>query len=241
MIPYTDLSYANTKVDYKAMKAAGISLVYTRLAQAGLGLDPEFLIHQTGAASVGLPFGGYFFYDYFHYTPAKNADFCFQYMKQVGNIGEAPLGLDIEEEARLGWGPLTSEQALVYALAFYNELGILLGKSVDEDLYYGNPNLIGPMAKLNGINVLMKHPLWIAHWDASFPTIAPWPTWKLWQNKGDIRVPWASQPVDFGWFNGNASDLAEWLAKPPVPPIPPLPSDALQRLWNYAIGQGWKL
>jgi lysozyme len=225
MIAMTDLCYSNTKVDYPAMKAAGVSLVYMRLAQAGLGLDSMFLTHRAGCVNVGVPFGSYFFYDYKHYTPAQNAQYCWEAIHAAGSpgVGIAPLALDMEYEPKLGWGEPPAATMLGYALNFYAELarlGSTVHINIARMLFYGNPSMFGPMAGLPGMDALIAHPLWVAHWLAPYPNIGKWKAWTLWQNHGEIKVAWASQPVDMGYFNGDPLALDAWLHPDTAPALP---------------------
>ena len=220
MIPFCDLCYSNLEVDYPAMKAAGISLVYIRLGQAGLGLDKMFKTHRAEIQKVGLPFGVYFFYDYFHYTPKTNALYFYDYAALAGDTGQAPPALDLEYEEVLGWGLPSAASMLGKAISFFSEVKAL-GRDSDKMLFWSNPRMFIPMQSLPGIELLTKQPLAVSHWRTTAPPwIGPWKTFTLWQNQGDIIAPWAKQGVDTGFFNGDAAALNAFLLPSPIGGLP---------------------
>ena len=100
-----DLSYANAKVDYKALKDAGYKFVIIR---AGYGRlisqkDAKFEEHYKGAKAAGLGVGAYW------YSYAKTADqaiaeaqTCIEVIK--GKQFEYPIYFDLEEKSQFSTG-----------------------------------------------------------------------------------------------------------------------------------------
>jgi len=219
MIPFCDLCYANLEVDYQAMKATGISLVYIRLGQAGLGLDKMFKTHRAEIQKVGLPFGVYFFYDYFHYTPKTNAHYLADYITQAGDVGQAPPALDLEYMETLGWGLPSAASMLGKAIVFFSEVKAL-GLDSEKMLFWSNPRMFYPMQNLASIELLTKQRLAVSHWRVAAPWVLPWKTWVLWQREGDIKVPWAKNGVDTGYFNGDQAALNAFLLPSPIGGLP---------------------
>lgn len=100
-----DLSYANSKVDYKALKDAGYKFVIIR---AGYGRlisqkDAKFEDHYKGAKAAGLNVGAYW------YSYAKTADqaiaeaqTCIEVIK--GKQFEYPIYFDLEDKSQFSTG-----------------------------------------------------------------------------------------------------------------------------------------
>lgn len=100
-----DISYANSNVDYKALKSAGYDYVIIR---AGYGRyvsqkDAKFETHYKGAKDAGLNVGAYW------YSYAKTADqaiaeaqTCIEVIK--GKQFEYPIYFDLEEKSQFNTG-----------------------------------------------------------------------------------------------------------------------------------------
>lgn len=100
-----DISYANSKVDYSALKKAGYEFVIIR---AGYGRytsqkDAQFEAHYKGAKAAGLGVGAYW------YSYAKTADqaiaeaqTCIEVIK--GKQFEYPIYFDLEEQSQFNTG-----------------------------------------------------------------------------------------------------------------------------------------
>ena len=236
MINYCDLCYVNTRVDYRAMKAAGITCAYIKLGQPGLGIDPMFDAHRAGIIEAGVMLGFYFFADY-RLTGAQNAGSLMDMLAQVGYnppvLPILPLMLDVEYEERLGWGRPSPASMLMFTLNVFEHLTILNpGHDMIRTVFYSNPDMFVPFRGLPGIEELTRHPLAVAHWNAADPIVGPWPTWSIWQTNGDISVKWADQKVDLGTIRpvtlaawDSSGDWSPGITVPPAPiPFPPAPA-----------------
>ena len=98
--------------------------------------------------------------------------------------------------------------------------------------------------------------LWIARYNSRIqaPWVSedsrfrpqPWHDWTWWQKSADgnghgREFGAESKDICLDVFNGTYADLLRlselWMEEPPIP----VPEDALQRLWVYAMGQGWDM
>lgn len=226
MIKGTDLSHWNSKVDYAAMKAAGIRFACIKLGQGGLSKDHLFDTHTAGCDSVGVPWDLYFFCDY-RLSGFKNVEQLIA--KAAGNYGMKHVVQDLEFYD--GFGPRPDgRHMLIFCLDFFNALYVLTGIN---GYLYTNRDLINQMvaaATPEQLAKLLSHPLWLAS-DRQNPNHAPWSDdmFKLNQYELDVYATWAQGTVDYDEFNGDEAAFQAWCsaASPPV--------DKLEVLWAWYL------
>jgi GH25 family lysozyme M1 (1,4-beta-N-acetylmuramidase) len=238
MIQGTDLSHWNDRVDYAAMRAAGIRFAMLKIGQGNLPPDEMFQAHKVGCESMGVAWGAYWFADY-RLTGAANAT---QFMDIAhGSYGQCLPALDLEFYD--GFGPHPDGwHMLKFALDFF---GVFERK---DALLYTNRDVLNQMrsaATGDMLKRLVQHPLWIAS-GCHYPIPDPFPTWILNQHKLDGVADWAHGSIDLDEFNGDDAAFQTWLGSlaAPVPMPVPIPLTLEQRviaLEAQAKAHGWTL
>lgn len=166
-----DISHHNTVTDWKKVKAAGIGAVIIR-AGYGQTIDRKFIEHITGAQSVGLPVGVYWFAYPLNVADAKaEAD----YMHNVIKPYKIDLGVwydfeyDSERYAEDRGVKYTNklrtdviEAFCERARGYGHRVGVYLNRDyIDYRLDY---------------SALKAFPLWLANWTTngvtSFPAVS---------------------------------------------------------------------
>ena len=170
MIKGIDISYAQTKIDFAKIKAAGVDFVIIR---AGYGRnvnqkDKMFESHYAGAKAVGLAVGCYW------YSYATNADdarleaeACLEVIK--GKQFDYPVYFDIEEsrQATLGKAAITG-----ITKAFC--------EAVEKAGYFVGIYSYASFLK-NFINeeILKRYDVWVAHTGVNAPNYnLPYGIWQ---------------------------------------------------------------
>lgn len=93
-----DVSYANGKVDWEAVAAAGYKFAIVRCTYGRHGVDDNFLENVNGAHAAGLRVGAY------HYSYALNVEeaieeayHCRNVIADAGILLELPVWFDMED------------------------------------------------------------------------------------------------------------------------------------------------
>ncbi|MBQ7218621.1 MAG: peptidoglycan-binding protein [Ruminococcus sp.] len=186
-----DISTWQSNIDFKKVKAAGITAVIIR---AGYGReaaqkDNEFENHYRGAKAVGLKIGAYWYSYAMSVTDAeKEAKACLACIK--GKSFDLPIYYDMEEDEqnKLSKGTLTQ-----MACSFCDTIiagGYRAG-------VYSNPD--GFLRQLDYDTIRARYSVWLAHW-ASRHTIAC----DIWQYSSEGRVAGVSGDVDMNLIEDPA-------------------------------------
>ncbi len=189
-----DVSQWQGKIDFAAVKSAGIQVVYIRSSLGGDYTDPMFRQNYENAKAQGLKVG------FYHYVTASNADQARQEAHFFASVvkGTAPdcrLAMDFEYLRGL-----TNPEINQIALAFLRELEALTGRTpaVYTDTY---------MAANVYTKDLAAYPLWVAQWGASQPADNKvWSSWSGFQYSSQGRVPGISGEVDLNRFTDGIFD-----------------------------------
>ena len=151
-----DISYANRDLDFKKIKAAGVSFAIIRTGYRQ-HTDGLFDSHMKNALAAGLDVGAYCYC--MATTPAearKEAQYAVSLLKPYKL--SYPLFYDMEDASI---ADLSKTKLTNIALAFLEtveELGCRAG-------LYANPSWLEN--KLNRDKILSKYDLWLAHWTES--------------------------------------------------------------------------
>lgn len=152
-------------IDWKAVKADGVSGAFIKASEGGSSKDPAFGSNASGAAAVGLPVG---FYHYAH--PELNSA-----VKEAANFANAvkgikadfPHALDVEGQA----SKIGAEALTAWCVTWLQEVERLTGHPAM--IYSG-----GSFAKTYLGKALGKWSLWIAHYGVTTPMSNN--TWSEW-------------------------------------------------------------
>jgi GH25 family lysozyme M1 (1,4-beta-N-acetylmuramidase) len=206
MIQGTDLAWCNDKVDYVAMKAAGIRFACIKLGQGMLPKDIMFDTHRSNCDLLGIPWDFYWFCDY-RYTGAQNV---LQLLSKANaNFGRKHVLCDLEFYDPYGPRP-NGAHMLAFVLNFFDTLETASGLIA---YLYSNRDVINQMwaaATADQKARLLRHPLWFAS-DTHTPAPTPWPVFTLNQWELDVVVSWSHGSVDLDEYNGDEAEFQAWI------------------------------
>lgn len=226
MIPGTDLAWCNDKVDYSAMKLAGIRFACIKIGQGLRPMDVMYKTHRAGCIAQGIPYGVYWFADY-TLSGLTNAT---QLIKLSENdYGQCPPVLDLEFFDGFGTRP-DGYHMLRFALDFFDAFE---QRANIIAMFYSNRDVINQtmaVATADQKVRLLRHLLWIAS-DTKTPIYKPWPKYTLNQWELDVVVPWAHGTVDLDDFNGDEAAFQAWIGAASVPA--PVPTPVLS--WKQSL------
>ncbi|MCH6187527.1 glycoside hydrolase family 25 protein [Paenibacillus polymyxa] len=206
-----DVSRYQGKIDWKAVKADGISFAFIKASQGQRYVDPTFTTNAKGARAVGVLPGAYHFLDATTVEAAKaEARHFAEVLEQVG--GGKTLDLPPVMDYENNRGNLSKTLISAVALAFLLELERLTGRK--PIVYTGNAFAANFNASLGG------YPLWIARYsDTRVPSdTVTWKRWDIWQYSDSGKVAGIKGNVDMNEYDGTADELRERFTKRPEQP-----------------------
>jgi lysozyme len=208
-------------VDFKQMKAAGMSFVYLKSSQS-TWMDRTFIDHRDAAEEADLMWGAYHFLSWD--DPIKQADYFS--MLLANNSGDLPPICDFE------WWKTTPSNAVGMLAQFIQRVKTNLER---QPGIYTAPGYWTPNGSVNPF--FADCPLWIAHWRVKTPIVPkPWTDWEFWQDtdKGDGRYYGVeSKQIDIDYFNGTVEELKAKYATHTAPTLPTYTDEEkLDMLWD---------
>lgn len=183
-----DVSQWQGRIDFAAVKEAGVQVVYIRSSLGGDYTDPRFQENYKNAKAQGLKVG------FYHYVTASNEEQARQEAQFFATVvaGTEPdcrLAMDFEYLQGL-----SRQEINRVALAFLEELERLTGH---RPAVYTNTS----MASTVYSKALAQYPLWVAQWGASNPADnGVWESWSGFQYSDAGRIPGISSAVDLDRF-----------------------------------------
>ena len=184
-----DVSRHQEDIDFTAVAAAGIEVVYIKSSEGTDWVDPYFERNYEGAKAAGLKVG------FYHYVNARSVSEAIEeasfFVSVVNNKQfDAKLAVDFED-----FGELTKTEINQITLAFAEEVEKQSGKEV---VIYSNAN--------NATNVfdesLTKYSLWVAQYDGNeISEEVIWETWAGWQYTDTGTVEGINGNADLNTFN----------------------------------------
>ncbi|MCP3746686.1 GH25 family lysozyme [Paenibacillus sp. A3M_27_13] len=188
------------KIDWKAVKADGVSFAFIKASQGQHYVDPTFTTNAKGARAAGVLLGAYHFVDAISVEAAKaEARHFAEVLEQVGGgkTLDLPPVMDYENNP----GNLSKTLISAVALAFLLELERLTGRK--PIIYTGNAFAANFNASLGG------YPLWIARYsDTRVPSdTVTWKRWDIWQYSDSGKVAGIKGNADLNVFDGSADQL----------------------------------
>ncbi|WP_226003159.1 GH25 family lysozyme [Paenibacillus sp. BJ-4] len=195
-----DVSRYQGKIDWKAVKADGISFAFIKASQGQRYVDPTFIANAKGARTAEILLGAYHFIDATSTEAAKaEARHFAKVLDQVG--GAKALNLPAVMDYENNPGMLSKTLISAVALAFLLELERLTGRK--PIIYTGNAFAANFNASLGG------YPLWIARYsDTRVPSdTVTWKRWDIWQYSDSGKVDGIKGNVDLNEFAGTTDEL----------------------------------
>jgi len=197
-----DVSGFQPNVDWKTVKANGISFAYIKATEGTTFTSGEFSSQYTGAADAGLLRGAYHFA---HPDSASGAEQAKYFLAHGGGWSKdgitLPGALDIENNPSGAQCYGISQSAMV---AFIKDfVDTYYAKTTRFPVIYTTTNFWQTCtgdSKAFGTT----SPLWIAHFASSpGPLPSGWSTYTFWQSSDNA----APNPGDADEFNGDAKQL----------------------------------
>lgn len=198
-----DVSIYQGNINFEAVKADGIEVVYIKSSQGYSYIDPNFERNYTNAKANGLKVGLY------HYVTARTEDEArrqaqFFVSLLSGKSIDCKLAMDFET-----FGDLNREQINSVGLAFLREVERLSGK---QAILYSNAFTAKTI--WDGENT--NYPLWIAEYEVEEPeNVGTWESWTGWQYTDRGEVSGIEGYVDRDYFTKEVF-LDDNSAIPPV-------------------------
>ncbi|VUG06175.1 Lysozyme M1 [Paenibacillus polymyxa] len=195
-----DVSRYQGNIDWKAVKAEGISFAFIKASQGQRYVDPTFITNAKGVRAAGILLGAYHFVDAINVEAARaEARHFAEVLKQVG--GGTALDLPPVMDYENNPGNLSKTLISAVALAFLLELERLTGRK--PIIYTGNAFATNFNASLGG------YKLWIARYsDTRVPSdTVTWKRWDIWQYSDSGKVAGIKGNVDMNEFDGTTDEL----------------------------------
>ena len=197
-----DVSRWQGAVDWKRVRASGVSFAFLKATEGGDMTDPMFESYWKGARNAGIRRSAYHFF-YFCRPAAEQARW---FIRSVPRDHHAlPHVLDLEWNPHSPTCRLRPDGATVRAEAkrFLDML----------EAHYGRRPIIYTTIDFyrdTGIGLLDGTEFWLRS-VAGHPSQAyPGADWTFWQYSGTGRVPGIAGPVDLNVFNRSPEAWARW-------------------------------
>ncbi len=193
-----DISKYQGDVDFKQLKASGITYVFIRASEGNTYQDPEFKSHFAKAKAAGLTVSAYHFYET-NDAPNSQLENFTQLVKL--SVGDLPPVVDIErlhqqDDTRL------SENLQVYLNGLERHYGV-------KPIIYTGLNFAN-----QHVTRFSQYPLWLAEYGRTQPTLpSGWSQWTFWQWSQSHALKGIDGKVDADKFNGDARSFAKLLIK----------------------------
>lgn len=203
-----DVSHLQGEVDWKEVLQAGYVFAFIKATEGETVVDPMFSQNWSGAGQAGLLRGAYHFF-HAEDSPQTQAEL---FWKTVGENGELPLVVDVEQEE----SGITVPAADVVTANLVDFLALLQQMSGQQPMIYTNRGYWNNLET----TAFSSYPLWIAEYVTSWapgsspPSLpAGWNTWAFWQHSEGGQVPGVSKSTDLNAFNGSLGELRLWLPR----------------------------
>ena len=205
-----DVSHFSDDVDLFKLRAADIRFVNAKATQGAHLYDPKYTKYAAEAASAGIPFGAYHFFE----TCVSPWEQFQNLQSKVPNDADLlPISVVVEWEVKPG-APMSIIRPCAEAK---NNLESFL-KLIQS--HYGKIPIVytaSTFIREYGIvdETFNRYPLWIADFSrrsirAGKPSLPGTNPWTLWQTTDSARIPGISRPVDLNVFFGSEAEFQEF-------------------------------
>ena len=219
-----DVSTFQGNIDFHAVRAAGIEMVYIRSSYGANSVDRYFEQNYTRAKAAGLLVGVY------HNVTATTVSAARQQALHFAKVIEGKkldckLAMDFETFDGLSHNTIND-----ISLTFLQTLEAATGLDV---VIYANTYAARSILKAP----LMNYPLWQAHYGVSQPGNTNWPAIVGWQYTSSGRVNGINGNVDRNYFSKDILMDAGGGSTGPVPPQDPGPPGVTTTI-HYTVVRG---
>ena len=251
-----DVSAYEGAVDWRAVKASGVSFAYVRASEQASTPDANFATNYLAAKAQGLFVGAYHRAKPDASSGKAQADYFLDHA-EFSNDGKTLPPVADMEWPRSGWsGPrgealnscynMTPAQIVAWTRAFLGEVAMRTGRLGAVYTSSSWWNLC-----TNSDTTFAQNPLWVARYSASpLPLPAGWTGFAFWQYSSTGRLP-NGQVVDQDVFNGDGAALAALAHGTPTTlsswadakyqHLVYLPADGhVHELYAHLAGGGWR-
>jgi len=197
-----DVSHHQKVIDWKKVKAAGVSFAFLKATEGGTFVDSMYRTNRAGCNANGIAVGAYHFFRPKTNVQAQVDNFC----RTVGKLeaGDLPPVIDVEDP-RL-WTGISAKAAVDMTIEFIEGIQAKLGSGI-KPIVYLSPSFADSVFKNDAR--LKDYPLWIANYTTGpAPRVPkPWLFWTYWQFTETGSVDGIGGNVDINRFNGQADRL----------------------------------
>jgi len=184
-----DVSVWQGNIDFEAVRADGIEVVYIRSSEGFNYIDSKFEQNYNNAKANGLRVG------FYHYVTARSVEQAREQARFFASVisGKEPdcrLAVDFES-----FGDLSIEDINEITIAFAQETQRLTGKEIV--IYSDTNNAINTFSQ----EVANNYPIWVAEYGVEQPIPnGKWETWVGFQHTNSGRINGISGNVDRDYF-----------------------------------------
>lgn len=191
-----DVSHFQDRVDWQAVKAAGMVFAFAKATQGVSYVDTLFDRNWRGMKQTGIIRGAYHFFDFTADASTQAA----HYLNCVTpSLGDLPPVLDIEYLPKRGDLNTRIRDIKIWLLQVEQGCG-------RQPIIYTNPSFWRDY--MGNTRDFCDYPLWIANYGVSTPHLpGAWTSWLFWQASENGRVEGIDVPVDLDYFNGDLEAL----------------------------------
>ncbi len=197
-----DVARFQNDINWRQVRAAGISFAFIKATEGGDLLDPKFKENWRKSGRAGLPRGAYHFY-YFCTPPEIQARWFIRNVPR--QRGALPPVLDLE------WNPFSPTcTKRPSGREVRRQAGVFLDML---ERHYGQRPIIYTTIEFyrdTGIG-RMNEEFWLRSTAKTLDKTYPGQGWRFWQYTGTGRVAGVTGDVDINVFAGNASAWGRWL------------------------------
>ncbi|MEM9555952.1 MAG: GH25 family lysozyme [Acidobacteriota bacterium] len=193
-----DVSHFSGAVDWERVAAAGYEFAYVKATEGVDSLDPLFAQHWSALESSGLRRGAYHFY-VTEDDPEEQARF---FLDTVAHgPGDLLPAVDVEVVGH-GTRPDWPTDLLRFLDLVEAELGA-------RPIVYTGPKFWRIHLESHSAAAdIARSFLWLAEYGVDAPQVpSAWPTWQLWQWRGNAAVDGVEKDVDLSRLNDSLDGL----------------------------------
>lgn len=192
-----DVSHYQGLVNWKSVKATGISFAIAKATGGTEFVDSQFNNNWHGMREAGLIRGAYHFF-YANEDPIAQAEHFLQTVSSLSAYDLPPL-LDVELTEHV-----PTETIVAGALAWMRHVEQKLGK---KPMIYSNVSFY----KANLAANFKDYGLWIAEYSDQIQQPDAGRFWQIWQYSQSGSVHGVNGDVDLDIFNGDADQLMDFV------------------------------
>jgi lysozyme len=199
-----DVSKWQGDIDWRKVKASGVSFVFIKATEGKDVIDPRFDEYWREARVAGLAYAPYHFY-YFCSTPDEQADWF------IRNVPAAAVALPPVLDAE--WNPSSKTcKRRPDPDTVRSELKRFMDRL---EAYYGKRPIIYTSVDFhrdNLVGAFQDHHFWLRSVAGHPGEVYPERRWAFWQYTSTGVVPGIDGPIDINAFAGTPDNWRNWVA-----------------------------